>query len=790
MTGFPRAADALAIVLLCAALPACEPGEPPPAPEPAAPSGAPAAESSAAAAFADPGSCAGCHPAEQSAWTGSHHDLAMQEATPETVLGDFDDATFTAFGVTTRFHRDGERFLVDSEGPDGAMATYEVAYTFGVEPLQQVLLRLPKGHLQAFPIAWDTRRRRWLSLYPEARIPPGDPLHWTGPLQRWNSMCADCHSTDLQRNYDAASASYDTAWLTIDVSCQACHGPAADHVAWAKAYTPGAGAPEAVEARLPVRSDVPGDVAEIETCAPCHSRRHRVSAATVPGAAFLDGYEPELLWPGLYQADGQIEGEVYVYGSFTQSRMHRRGVRCSDCHDPHSLKLRAEGNALCVGCHSPEGNPRFPTLVAKTYDAPEHHFHPPGSPGAACVACHMPSRTYMQVDDRRDHSLRIPRPDLTLSIGTPNACTGCHADRDARWAADFLATRRPADRVLPAHYGEALAAGRAGRPEATVPLVALAADEGAPAIARATAVQMLARAAASGSAEAGAAIEGAAGDADGSVRAAAAGALAAVPPERAVPVLARLVADERAAVRTAAAFTLAGLAAPGLAPEQQRAFDAALDEYRAGQRALADTAEAHLNLAILDRRRGRGAAAEREYRSAIALRPDLASARLDFASFLNGRHRNDEAEQQLREAIEVHEHMASGLADDAVVRPERGELYYSLALVLAEEGRLEESADALGKAADLLPDRARIRYNQGLALQQLGRRDEAEAALLAAERMAPDDSDVQNALAILYAQQGRKGEALRHAERHAEQRPGDPGAERLLQQIRQLPEAQ
>ena len=161
------------------------------------------------------------------------------------------------------------------------------------------------------------------------------------------------------------------------------------------------------------------------------------------GGPFLDDYEPDLLLPGLYYADGQIDGEVYVYGSFTQSRMYRHGVRCSDCHDPHTLKLRATGNALCVRCHSPDGNPRFPSLQKKVYDAPEHHFHPPGSPGAACVACHMPARTYMQLDRRRDHSLRIPRPDLTLEIGTPNACTGCHQDRDARWAADFLVGTAP-----------------------------------------------------------------------------------------------------------------------------------------------------------------------------------------------------------------------------------------------------------------------------------------------------------------------------------------------------------
>ena len=755
------------------------------APQPAAA----AAAAPLAAEFADPGACAGCHPAEQAAWTGSDHDLAMQQATPATVEGDFDDATFTAFGVTTRFHRDGDRFLVDTEGPDGTPATFEAPYVFGVEPLQQVLLALPKGRLQSFPIAWDTHRKRWFSLYPEARIPPGDPLHWTGPLLRWNSMCADCHSTDYRRNYDEASGSYDPAWLAIDVSCQACHGPAAAHVAWARSDPPEPGGTEPVDVYLPGRRDVGPAVAEVETCAPCHSRRHPVGEGARIGEPFLDYYEPELLWPDLYHADGQIDGEVYVYGSFIQSRMYRHGVRCSDCHDPHTLKPRASGNALCVRCHSPEGNPRFPTLTTKTYDSPEHHFHPPGSPGAACVACHMPSRTYMQVDDRRDHSLRIPRPDLTLSIGTPNACTGCHADRDAGWAADFLAARRAPGDALPAHYGEAIAAGREGRPDAVGRLVALEADESAPAIARATAVRMLGPAATAGRAEAIAALEAASRDADALVRAAAAGALAGAPPARAVPPLARLVADPRRAVRADAAFALSGLPQDGLDPEQRQAFGRALDEYRANQRALGDTAEAHLDLAMVDRRRGLASAAEREYRAALALRPDYTPARLELANLLNGQGRNDEAEQVLREAIALQDRLASGLSDDARLRAERGELHYSLALVLAEEGRLQQSTVELGRASELLPERARIRYNHGLALQRLGRRDEALAALLDAERIDPSDHDVQNALAIFYAQQGDRAEALRHAQRLVEQLPGDPAAEALLQQIRGLPPA-
>ena len=186
-------------------------------------------------AYVDDATCADCHAPEHAAWSGSHHDLAMQEATVETVLGDFDDATFTHFGVTSRFFMRDGRFLVNTEGPDGRLADFELAYTFGVEPLQQYLAPFPGGRLQSLTIAWDTERGAWIHLYPDEPIPPGDPLHWTGRYQRWNVMCAECHSTHLRPNYDVDSDTYRTTWAAMDIGCQACHGPGALHVDWARA---------------------------------------------------------------------------------------------------------------------------------------------------------------------------------------------------------------------------------------------------------------------------------------------------------------------------------------------------------------------------------------------------------------------------------------------------------------------------------------------------------------------------------------------------------------------------
>ena len=460
------------------------------------------------AAFVSAQACAGCHTAQFDAWKGSHHALAMQTATTATVLGGFADAKLEHFGGTTTFYRDGEKFMVRTDGSDGALHDYPIAYTFGVYPLQQYLIGFPGGRLQALGIAWDSRSKeqggqRWFELYPGQQLKPGDPLHWTGRDQTWNYQCADRHSTGLKKNYDLASDTYATSWTDLDVGCEACHGPGSRHVAWAKAHTEGSAYPSGTDAsRMDLTNWLkPTDIGhwemnpetgiarrteklvstELETCAACHSRRKVIANNPTPGAPYLDAYLPALLDSGLYHADGQIDGEVYEYGSFLQSRMHAAGVTCANCHDPHSAKLRAEGNALCAQCHLPE-----------KFDVAAHHHHRPGSTGAQCVNCHIPTKNYMVVDARRDHSIRVPRPDLSVSLGTPNACTQCHADRPVQWAAETVAGWYPGGRETTSHYGTALHAGRIGAADAEQQLDRLILDQGQPAIARASALPLLA----------------------------------------------------------------------------------------------------------------------------------------------------------------------------------------------------------------------------------------------------------------------------------------------------------
>ena len=417
----------------------------------------------------------------------------MQVASNLTVLGDFQDSRFTKDAVASSFLKQGQTFDVKTEGPEGKPQDFHVSYTFGVSPLQQYLLPLPNGRLQAFTVAWDSRAKgqggqRWFDLYPGQKITPGDPLHWTGRNLTWNYMCADCHSTNLRKNYDLAKESYATTWSEIDVSCESCHGPGSNHVAWAQShnkasYAASTGANGLVVNLKPAKGSWTGTSPdngtmhwtgqarshnEINTCAPCHSRRHTLTSDAQPGQPYLDDYVPSLLEEGVYYADGQILEEDYEWGSFIQSKMYSNGVTCSDCHDPHSAKLPSDNlNSVCGKCHS----------LAK-FGAEQHHHHQADSAGALCVNCHMPTHTYMVVDVRRDHSFRVPRPDFSIAYGTPNACNQCHKDKSNRWAAEAVAKWYGPNRRQESHFVTALDAGRRGLPNAEKSLTALIADSG------------------------------------------------------------------------------------------------------------------------------------------------------------------------------------------------------------------------------------------------------------------------------------------------------------------------
>ena len=691
--------------------------------------------------FVGRGECIDCHVEANESWLGSDHDNAMDHANEQTVRGDFNDSEFIHNGVTFRFYTRDDKYFVYTQGVDGEMTEFEVQYTFGIEPLQQYLIPFPGGRLQALSIGWDTEQERWFHLYEGQEIPPsGDWLHWTRNGQNWNGMCAECHSTNLRKNFDADSNTFNTEWSEIDVSCEACHGPGSRHVDWAQIDP--MGRPEIDNYALEVRTSGIDNRQLVDLCAPCHSRRGEIDDYDHAQLSFAEDLVPSLLREGVYHPDGQILQEDYVWGSFVQSKMYANDVRCDDCHDVHSLKLHHEGNDLCLQCH-----------LGATYDAYEHHFHQKeveGEPsdGALCVKCHMPEQPFMVVDWRADHSIRIPRPDLTQEIGVPNACgqSGCHDDQTVEWSADAYTTWYGTSRKP--HFGTLFAAARNGDPAAEDGLHALVEDALNPVIVRATALEEL-------QAYPGARTENAMRQAltneEALIRLAAVNTVSASSVEHLVETLGPSLYDSTRAVRMAAASRLVGAGRDLLEPHQRPAFDKALAEHIAANERNLDFATSGMNLANLYAQQGDSRSAERYYRMALNVDDLFFPAKQNLAVLLSEQGNNAEAERLLREVLADY--------------PEGYDSAFFLALLLVGEGQVDEGLKFLAMAAAGMPERSRIHYNHGLLLAQLRRDDEAEAALRRALELEPENFDYLYALADFLYRRERFDDAMEMADR-------------------------
>lgn len=593
--------------------------------------------------------CTGCHEEEAEAWRGSHHDLAWTLPGPDTVLGDFSDAEFAHDGTLTRFRRQDGTFLATVTEKDGSKTEYPVHSVIGVAPLQQYVLETEPGRLQSFDVTWDAERDRWYHLYPDQDLPPDDGLHWTGPYKNWNGRCAVCHATGFDAGYDARNSKYASDQAEIGVGCEACHGPGSVHLDWVE------GKP------VPQDSDPPLDVAgftmsfteteaSIQQCAGCHSRREALDdASPMPGTPYHDAYTLALLRPGLYHADGQILDEVYVYGSFLQSKMYARGVGCMNCHDPHSAGLKAEGNAVCTQCHSPAGNPDFPTLRPAEYDAPAHTHHAAGSEGAQCKSCHMIERDYMGIDGRRDHSFRIPRPDLGAQTGGPDACTDCHADRDQDWAAGQIAGWFPDSSRRGAHYGQVLAAGRSDPGTAEPDLVALALDEAQPGIVRATALYLLQPQAGPALADQTAPLLA---HRDPVIRGSAAVLQRGAPLDLRLDRLMPLLSDPRRSVRIAAAKQLLDTPADQLLPSQSALLREGMRDWQRSLATRLDFPETHLVLGGMALTTRRFPAAMQAFAEVVRMDPQRAEAWSILVRLADAAEGRPAARAVLREALD------------------------------------------------------------------------------------------------------------------------------------------
>lgn len=761
----PRLAAALGLLLMVAAgalyfLTRDVPVAPPP---------------SAELGFVGSQTCSGCHATEAKLWQGSQHRHAMDHATEQSVRGDFNNATFEYAGIRSRFFRKDRTFLVETDGPDGRLATFEIKYTFGIDPLQQYLIEFPDGRIQALSIAWDTRPKdeggqRWFHLYPDAAIASSDPLHWTRLNQNWNFMCAECHSTGVRKNYDAVNDRFATRFSEISVGCEACHGLGSRHVAWAKNGERVSGSSNGLVVTFDERTGITWSAdpdtlkplrsapaaalrKEVETCGRCHARRGQLSGDWTPGRPLSETHRISLLDRRYFHADGQMrdDEETYNYAPFKQSRMFAKGVTCSDCHDPHSTALRAPGDTICAQCHAP----------AK-YEAVAHRRHADVSPPPTCVSCHMPQRRYMVVDRRHDHGFRVPRPDLSVATGAPNACNDCHRDKPAAWAAQQIEAWFGAARRGSQTYGPAFHAAWSEAADAQAQLAAIAGSGDVPGIVRASALAEL-------PVPDPDLIRRGLSDPDPLVRLGALDGLEGLPPDRLWPMAAAQLTDPVRGVRIRAAELLASVPAAHRPAADQGKFAEAAAEFVAAQELNADRPDARTALGNFLARQGSADAAEIQYRAALKLDASFAAAAINLADLYRQQRRDGDGERVLREVL-------AGSPRDAA-------LHHALGLALVRLKRSEAALDEFRQAAALDSGQPRYAYVYAVGLHAAGQRDEALAVLRDGLQQHPNNLELLSAAFAFSREKGDAVAALDYAERMARLRPGDQGLADLVRQL-------
>jgi len=655
--------------------------------------------------------CPGCHQTQFNAWQGSHHDMAMRHAAKDSVKGDFSNQKLVESNKTNRFFKKGDEYWVNIAGADGKFTDYQIKYTFGFEPLQQYMVEFSDGRIQLIPFAWDTRPaseggQRWFNLYPE-QSKKHQEFFWTNTGQNWNYMCADCHSTNVEKNFDVEKNTYNTTFSEVNVGCEACHGPASEHISWAnnsaknntknwphtgftrdlsKAVSNWVSSPE----RTTLAPENLNHTDQTLVCAQCHSRHVQISNNDhVSSKAFGERYLLNLMEPRLYYPDGQIFDEVFVYGSFLQSKMQRSGVVCSNCHNPHSTKLAIPEKQLCLQCHQSD-----------VYASKKHHHHESDSTGAQCVNCHMPETTYMQIDKRRDHGWHIPRPDLAKTLGTPDTCLSCHKEKDSDWSDKQVQQWFPSSDIRQEnHFAPVFSAADQGYSQAASALSHISQNIANAPFVRASALERMLRIT-----DANTLIAVARGvkSEDENIRLGATRGAEGLPRVERWRIIAPLLEDKVLAIRSEAASVLVPLWQE-LTKDQQKILARALKDYIEVQRFNADRGFAHTNIANVYVHQGQYAEAERAYKTSFRIDPYFPNAYINLSELYRMQHKDNESLAILEEA--------------AKMIPDNGNFLYRIGLGYIRSKESSKAIDYLRRATSVEPNNPQFYFVYGLSLE-------------------------------------------------------------------------
>ena len=692
--------------------------------------------------------CKECHQEEFKKWKGSHHDKAMQIADSLTVLANFNNQKFTSQGVTSKFYKKGKGFYVNTEGPDGKNHDYKIVYTFGIKPLQQYIVQFPDGHYQCLRTAWDSVKNKWFDLYPDFKVVHSEWLHWSRGGLNWNNMCADCHSTNVRKNYEEKNHSYSTKYAIINVSCEACHGSGKQHVLdvekLGEKYVANGGFKMTKNTKTKEL---------VDQCARCHMRREQFSEAFNFEGTLLDHYYPQLLEERLYEADGQILDEVYVYGSFLQSKMYQSNVTCTNCHDAHSLKLKFDGNKLCAQCHVPE-----------KYDSPKHHFHKQNTASSKCINCHMTGKLYMGNDFRRDHSFRIPRPDLSVKYGTPNACSGCHKDKDDEWA--WTGFKKLFGEVDSIHFSEKLAPGITNKPNGHLGLIELMNDKKQPDLVRASATKVLANYNTQNFIEEYIKMLN---DDSALVRGASIDVLSMINNTDYSSYFLPLLKDSKRSIRVKAFFGLGALDENQIPEDYKESYQKVKKEFWTHLKTNSDFVGARVKRGDFYIKKRNLQKAIESYESALRIDNVNNQVRLNLAILYYNNKQYKQAEIAYLETIKQE--------------PDYGPVYYSLALLYAELNNVDNAIVQLKKAIKIMPKNIRVYYNLGLLFHKKQDYKNAEITFSKGLKVDANNESLLYALAFVYSKSNQKEKAKNTVKRLINLYPNNQKYRNFLNQL-------
>lgn len=675
-------------------------------------------------------SCKKCHSTEFKEWKQSHHYMSMLPPNDSTVKGDFNNVTFTSDGITSRFYKKGKKFFINTEGDDGQNHDFEVKHIFGFTPLQQYLIEFPGGRMQVPRLSWDVNKKKWFNQYAGQKIPSHDWLHWTQNAQNWNTMCATCHSTNLKKNYDVNTDTYKTTYDIINVSCESCHGAGKQHIDFMNGdYKLG----KKVTGNFLKLAKNSKPTEELNTCAPCHARVSEINGSHIESAEIMDNYIPQIPDTENYQADGQVDDEDYIYTSFLQSRMFHKGVTCSTCHNPHSAKLKRIGNLTCTLCHIPT-----------KYDVPIHTFHKKGTPATACKNCHMPGKLYMGNDMRHDHSFRVPRPDLSVKYGTPNACSNCHKDKSEKVLANAVIQWYGPKRKY--HFAEDLIPGSRLNAESEKHLTSLIDNKFVPKIIKATATFYLGNITTPTSLNT---ILARLVSQEAQIRYRALRSLASFPFESWKDSVGPLLSDKVRAVRIAAADLYITIPIEQIPSQYAKAFSLAKIELKKSLFYQTDFSTGNVMLADYYLKLQDYPNAEKFYVRGLQKDSNMNYAWLNLSVVYNLQGKNKQALQALE----------SALKNDS--KSER--IYYNMALLFNEINNIPAAEKAFAKAVELKSMNPKVYYNYGLLLSQNKKLKQAESILLQGIKLNPTDSGLYYALTFVYIQMNDSSKAQQSA---------------------------